>query len=164
MRARRQRPGLRAPRFAAFKRREKLPISLFSALIWPLMADVCCATLSGSSDAPPVITLMLQRFRFLMLASLARNSEKLWMPPTTPAGVPWDSSFKLESFNYSPLVLVIGLIVGIWWWIDAKNKYTGPVRTIDTDELGHVLAEEPSAAPPPAAPPPAAPPPPAPAS
>jgi amino acid transporter len=64
--------------------------------------------------------------------------------PTTPAGVPWDSSFKLESFNYSPLVLLIGLLVGIWWWIDAKNKYTGPVRTIDTDELGHVL-EEPTA-------------------
>jgi amino acid permease len=70
--------------------------------------------------------------------------------PTVPAGVPWDSSFKLESFNYSPLVLVIGGLVGIWWVVSAKNKYTGPVRTIDTDELGHVLAEEPA---PPAAPP-----------
>jgi hypothetical protein len=40
--------------------------------------------------------------------------------------------------------------VGIWWVVSAKNKYTGPVRTIDTDELGHVLAEEPA---PPAAPP-----------
>src|SRR6202011_1842056 len=26
--------------------------------------------------------------------------------PLSPAGVPWDHSFKLESFNYSPLVLV----------------------------------------------------------
>jgi len=64
--------------------------------------------------------------------------------PIVPAGVPWESGFKLESFNYSPLVLVIGLIVGIWWQISAKNKYTGPVRTIDTDELGHVI-EEPAA-------------------
>jgi amino acid transporter len=81
--------------------------------------------------------------------------------PITPAGVPWEDGFKLESFNYSPLVLLIGLIVGIWWWIDAKNRYTGPVRTIDTDELGHVL-EEPSApagGPPEAGPPPVGPPP-----
>jgi len=79
--------------------------------------------------------------------------------PTTPAGVPWKGDFKFESFNYSPLVLVIGVIVGIWWVVSAKNKYTGPVRTIDTDELGHVPAEEPapSAAPPgqPPIPPPA---------
>jgi amino acid transporter len=78
--------------------------------------------------------------------------------PTVPAGVPWDSSFKLESFNYSPLVLVIGVIVGIWWLISAKNRYKGPVRTIDTDELGHVLAEEP-APPAPPGPPPLEPPP-----
>jgi hypothetical protein len=75
--------------------------------------------------------------------------------PTVPAGVPWKSDFKFESFNYSPLVLVIGILVGVWWWFDAKNKYTGPVRTIDADDLGHVLAEEPaSPSPPPAAPPP----------
>jgi amino acid transporter len=61
--------------------------------------------------------------------------------PTVPAGVPWKGDFKFESFNYSPLVLLIGLIVGIWWWISATNKYTGPVRTIDTDDLGHVLEE-----------------------
>jgi hypothetical protein len=73
--------------------------------------------------------------------------------PTVPAGVPWDSSFKAESFNYSPLVLLIGVVVAIWWLVSAKNKYTGPVRTIDTDELGHVL-EEPAAAPAPPGPPP----------
>jgi hypothetical protein len=33
--------------------------------------------------------------------------------------------------NYSPLVLVVGVLVGIWWVLDAKNKYKGPVRTID---------------------------------
>jgi amino acid transporter len=84
--------------------------------------------------------------------------------PTVPAGVPWKSDFKFESFNYSPLVLAIGLLVGIWWWLDAKNKYTGPVRTIDTDDLGHVLVEEPASASPPPAPPPPVEPPPAPAS
>src|SRR5438105_425304 len=76
--------------------------------------------------------------------------------PTVPAGVPWKGDFKFESFNYAPLVLVIGLLVGIWWWISAKNRYTGPVRTIDTDDLGHVIEEPPAAAPPPpgAGPPP----------
>jgi amino acid transporter len=81
--------------------------------------------------------------------------------PTVPAGVPWKGDFKLESFNYSPLVLVIGLLVGIWWWIDAKNKYNGPVRTIDTDDLGHVIEEPaaPAIRPPETGPPPVGPPP-----
>jgi amino acid transporter len=68
--------------------------------------------------------------------------------PTVPAGVPWDSSFTATSVNYSPLVLLVGVIVAIWWVAGAKNRYTGPVRTIDTDELGHVIEpppEEPAA-------------------
>ncbi|MGO9820243.1 MAG: hypothetical protein ACLPTJ_06290 [Solirubrobacteraceae bacterium] len=35
------------------------------------------------------------------------------------------------AFNYSPLVLLVGPIVGIWSSVDAKNEYKGPVRTID---------------------------------
>ena len=51
--------------------------------------------------------------------------------PTTVTGAPWNNGFTWTAFNYSPLVLLVGLIVGIWWWVDAKNKYKGPVRTID---------------------------------
>src|SRR5438270_8899618 len=40
--------------------------------------------------------------------------------PTVPAGVPWDSSFDLPSVNYSPLVLLVGIIVAIWWQVSAK--------------------------------------------
>jgi amino acid transporter len=65
--------------------------------------------------------------------------------PTTPAGVPWDSSFKLSALNYTPLVLLVGIVVGVWWQLGAKNRYTGPVRTIDTDELGHVIESPPAA-------------------
>ena len=46
-------------------------------------------------------------------------------------GVPWHSGWKWSSLNYSPLVLLVGLLVGIWWVVDARKKYTGPVRTID---------------------------------
>src|SRR5438132_272821 len=35
--------------------------------------------------------------------------------PIVPAGVPWNSGFDWTSVNYSPLVLVIGVLVGIWW-------------------------------------------------
>jgi amino acid transporter len=65
--------------------------------------------------------------------------------PTVSTGVPWNTGFAFKYINYSPLVLVVGLIVGIWWQISAKNKYNGPVRTIDTDDLGHVLVEPPPA-------------------
>jgi amino acid transporter len=55
--------------------------------------------------------------------------------PTTAVGAPWNSGFTWTAFNYSPLVLLVGLIVGIWWWVDAKNRYHGPVRTIDEAEF-----------------------------
>jgi amino acid transporter len=55
--------------------------------------------------------------------------------PTSAIGAPWNSGFTWTAFNYSPLVLLVGLIVGIWWWVDAKNKYHGPVRTIDEAEF-----------------------------
>ncbi len=56
--------------------------------------------------------------------------------PTTFIGVPWNSGFALTAVNYSPLVLIVGLIVGIWWVLGAKNRYKGPVRTIDEAEFG----------------------------
>jgi amino acid transporter len=51
--------------------------------------------------------------------------------PTVPAGVPWKTGFQWTALNYSPLVLIVGLLVGIWWVVDARKRYTGPVRTID---------------------------------
>ena len=51
--------------------------------------------------------------------------------PFSSTGVPWNSGWKWSSLNYSPLVLLVGVAVAIWWQLSAKNKYTGPVRTID---------------------------------
>jgi amino acid transporter len=58
--------------------------------------------------------------------------------PTSAVGAPWNHGFTWTAFNYSPLVLLVGLVVGIWWWLDAKNKYHGPVRTIDDVEFDTV--------------------------
>jgi amino acid transporter len=55
--------------------------------------------------------------------------------PESTLGAPWDKGFTWTAFNYSPLVLVLGLVVGIWWWAGAKNHYHGPVRTIDDVEF-----------------------------
>jgi hypothetical protein len=55
--------------------------------------------------------------------------------PTVHSAVPWNNDFKLSSFNYTPLVLVVGIAVWIWWRVSAKDHYTGPVRTIDEQEF-----------------------------
>jgi amino acid transporter len=68
--------------------------------------------------------------------------------PIVPAGVPWNSSFDWTAVNYSPLVLVVGVIVAIWWLVDAKNRYHGPVRTIDEAPM---VEEVPETGPAPAA-------------
>jgi amino acid transporter len=63
--------------------------------------------------------------------------------PFTHAAVPWNDDFDATALNYTPGVILVGIIVAIWWVISAKNKYHGPVRTIETDELGRVIEEEP---------------------
>jgi amino acid transporter len=79
--------------------------------------------------------------------------------PFSSKAVPWNSDFDSTALNYTPLVILVGIVVAVWWQLSAKDKYSGPVRTIQTDELGRVIEEEPE--PPP--PPPGAEPPPAPA-
>jgi amino acid transporter len=59
--------------------------------------------------------------------------------PFTSAAVPWNSDFDATAFNYTPLVILVGLIVAVWWAVSAKNHYTGPVRTLDLDDLGRVI-------------------------
>ena len=46
--------------------------------------------------------------------------------PFGPASVPWFDEFDAPAFNYTPMVLVVGALVAIWWAVSAKNKYTGP--------------------------------------
>ena len=55
--------------------------------------------------------------------------------PFGPAGVPWWDEWDAPAANYTPLVFVMFLIVAIWWAVSAKNKYTGPVRTLEEDEV-----------------------------
>src|SRR4051794_3135393 len=54
--------------------------------------------------------------------------------PFAHAGVPWNDDFDATVFNYTPLVIVLGLIVGIWWQVSAKRRYSGPVRTLEEIE------------------------------
>jgi amino acid transporter len=53
--------------------------------------------------------------------------------PYTPAGLPWNADFDSSLVNYTPLAIVIPLIFGVWYLISAKNKYQGPVRTLEED-------------------------------
>jgi hypothetical protein len=64
--------------------------------------------------------------------------------PFTNAGVPWNDNFDATALNYTPGVLLVGLIVAVWWAVSAKNKYTGPIRTID--EIGEETVPTPAPA------------------
>ena len=55
--------------------------------------------------------------------------------PFTPTGLPWNDDFDWTVVNYTPLAILIPLIFGVWYLISAKNKYTGPVRTLEEDEV-----------------------------
>jgi amino acid transporter len=55
--------------------------------------------------------------------------------PYTPTGLPWNDEFDATVVNYTPFAIVLPLIFGVWYLISAKNKYQGPVRTLEEDEV-----------------------------
>jgi amino acid transporter len=55
--------------------------------------------------------------------------------PYTPAGLPWNSGFDATLVNYTPLAILIPLIFGGWYLLSAKDKYQGPVKTLEEDAV-----------------------------
>jgi amino acid transporter len=55
--------------------------------------------------------------------------------PYTPDGLPWSDNFDSTVFNYTILAILLPLIFGIWYLVSAKNRYQGPVRTLEEDEV-----------------------------
>ena len=55
--------------------------------------------------------------------------------PYTPTGLPWEDGFDWANVNYVPLAVILPMFFGIWYLIDAKNRYQGPVRTLEEDEV-----------------------------
>jgi amino acid transporter len=53
--------------------------------------------------------------------------------PFTNTGVPWAEGFDWANVNYSPLAVLLPLLFGIWYLVSAKNKYQGPVKTLEED-------------------------------
>ena len=55
--------------------------------------------------------------------------------PYTPAGLPWNDDFDVSVVNYTPFAILLPLIFGVWYLVDAKNRYQGPIRTLEEDEV-----------------------------
>jgi amino acid transporter len=55
--------------------------------------------------------------------------------PYAPGGLPWNDGFDVSLVNYTPLAILLPLIFGVWYLVSAKNKYQGPVRTLEEDEV-----------------------------
>src|SRR5215216_6445782 len=56
--------------------------------------------------------------------------------PYAPSGVPWDDSdFVWSTVNYTPLAIILPLIFGVWYLLGAKDRYQGPIRTLEEDEV-----------------------------
>jgi amino acid transporter len=53
--------------------------------------------------------------------------------PYSPLGLPWNDGFDASLVNYTPFAIVLPLIFGVWYLVSAKNKYQGPVRTLEED-------------------------------
>jgi hypothetical protein len=55
--------------------------------------------------------------------------------PYTPPGLPWNDGFDASLVNYTPFAILLPLIFGVWYLISAKDRYQGPVRTLEEDEV-----------------------------
>jgi amino acid transporter len=55
--------------------------------------------------------------------------------PFTPTGLPWNDGFDAANVNYTPFAIILPLIFGVWYLVSAKNRYEGPIRTLEEDEI-----------------------------
>jgi amino acid transporter len=55
--------------------------------------------------------------------------------PYTPAGLPWNDGFDVSLVNYTPFAILLPLIFGVWYLAGAKDRYQGPVRTLEEDAV-----------------------------
>jgi amino acid transporter len=55
--------------------------------------------------------------------------------PFSPTGLPWNDGFDAANVNYTPFAIILPLIFGIWYLVSAKDRYQGPVRTLEEDEV-----------------------------
>jgi amino acid transporter len=55
--------------------------------------------------------------------------------PYSPEGLPWNDGFDASLVNYTPFAIVLPLIFGVWYLVSAKDRYQGPVRTLEEDEV-----------------------------
>jgi amino acid transporter len=55
--------------------------------------------------------------------------------PYSPTGLPWNSDFQAANVNYTPFAIILPLIFGIWYLASAKDRYQGPVRTLEEDDV-----------------------------
>jgi amino acid transporter len=55
--------------------------------------------------------------------------------PYDPTGLPWNDGFDAANVNYTPFAILLPLIFGVWYLISAKDRYQGPIRTLEEDEV-----------------------------
>jgi amino acid transporter len=70
------------------------------------------------------------------------------MLPAYSTGVPWESDFDWNFFNYTPLVVGVVLLgAGLAWVFGMNKRYTGPIRQVEFDEGMGIVAEKSGPAP-----------------
>jgi amino acid transporter len=55
--------------------------------------------------------------------------------PYAPESLPWNDGFDASLINYTPFAIILPLLFGVWYLISAKDRYQGPVRTLEEDEV-----------------------------
>jgi amino acid transporter len=66
----------------------------------------------------------------------------LFLVPFSPKGIPGAEDFTWESVNYAPITVLGALVLfGGWYFLSAKNWFTGPVRE-DAESIEEALEKE----------------------
>jgi amino acid transporter len=105
-------------------------VGLYIAYILPVYLRLR----AGDSFEPGPWTLG-RRFRVVNILAIAFVVLVVYALdlPYSPLGLPWNSGFDVSVVNYTPLAILLPLIFGVWYLVSAKNKYQGPVKTLEED-------------------------------
>jgi len=68
--------------------------------------------------------------------------------PFYSTGVPWESDYDWNAFNYTPAVVgLVAIGIGLAWVLGMNKRYKGPIRQIEFDDAVGIKSEEPAPAP-----------------
>ena len=79
-----------------------------------------------------------RKYRWMSIVAVAEIvvMSVVGLLPTSSLGVPWNDGFGMKYVNYAIIVVPVALVaLYIYWIVDVRHWFTGPISTVDEESI-----------------------------